>query len=395
MMSKTKIAVLISYLGIASVSAVVITPSFAKIQLSFDLGHGSVQWVITIFLIAYVFGQLIYGPLSNSFGCLNSLRAALFVNLLGVILCFISVDIESYALLLFGRFITALGSAAGMPCAFILINGLLPERQAKVVTSYASLSFALAVAIGILVGGLITHYLHWQDCFIFLLAYGVLMLILTYLYQEPIKEKKAFKPIVTVKGYFQVCHNSQLIVFSLFLSFVSMFTYCYVAQAPLYAVKTLQMSTESYGYWNLVTTLGSVGSSLLGAKIIEQLGAKKLLFIGSFCILPCFLSLGLVSISHDPHPIWFFSTAMFLYLFSGFLFPAASFYALKTVTDKASASSVLLFIYMGSAMLSVVIMGYLPYPNIQALALTLTSFFAIVACTLFVYCFLNPGALQE
>jgi len=70
---------------------------------------------------------------------------------------------------------------------------------------------------------------------------------------------------------------------------------------------------------------------------------------------------------------------MFLYLFSGLLFPAASFFASNAIDDKANASSMMSFINMGSAMIAVVVMGYLPLKSISSFTITISVFFVMVS----------------
>ena len=72
---------LLSYISIASVSAAIITPALPEIQIQYALNLGTVEWIVSAFLIGYVFGQLIYAPLANQFGRLKALRIGLIINL--------------------------------------------------------------------------------------------------------------------------------------------------------------------------------------------------------------------------------------------------------------------------------------------------------------------------
>ena len=101
-----KIAILLSYICIASISAAIITPALPQIEHSFALSHGALEWVISIFLLGYVIGQLIYGALANKFGRLKSLRIGLIINILGILICMSAVSMHNYSFLLLGRLIT-------------------------------------------------------------------------------------------------------------------------------------------------------------------------------------------------------------------------------------------------------------------------------------------------
>src|SRR3990167_10016239 len=147
---------LLSYISIASVSAAIITPALPAIQAHYGLTLGTVEWIVSAFLIGYVIGQLIYAPLANQYGRLKALRIGLAINLLGIIVCLAALSSEAYWLLIIGRLITALGAASGLACTFMLINEWLPESLRKTAMSYSVLSFALGVGLAVMIGGIIT-----------------------------------------------------------------------------------------------------------------------------------------------------------------------------------------------------------------------------------------------
>src|SRR4029077_2877892 len=119
-MSRLKIILLLSYICIAALSSAMITPALPQIKNAYHISSGSLEWIISIFLLGYVLGQLIYGPIANRFGRLNALRSGLCINLIGIVICIAATTFaSSYSLLLIGRLITALGAASCLVCTFI------------------------------------------------------------------------------------------------------------------------------------------------------------------------------------------------------------------------------------------------------------------------------------
>ncbi|GAB4223781.1 MAG: MFS transporter [Gammaproteobacteria bacterium] len=375
--SSWKVAFLLSYICIASVSAAIITPALPAIEQHYALSHGALEWVISIFLFGYVAGQLLYGPIANRYGRLVALRSGLVINLLGISLCIVATMLNSFALLLVGRLVTALGAASGLACTFMLLNELLPPERARHAMSFAVISFTVGVGIAVTLGGLVTQYIGWQACFWLLLAHGVFMLAGSWSFQETLTQPVALNPRTILVGYGQALKSPTLIVFSLMAGLLSTFTYSYSAAAPVYTQLHLHLTPSQYGYWNLLNTLGMTASGLLGARLMKLYGPKNVLWLGLSLLLPTFISLISLSVSEHATPLWFFITTMFGYLFSGFLFPAASFFASNAITDKASASSMMSFINMGSATVCVIILGYLPLPPIQAFVVVFGAFFII------------------
>ncbi|WP_032074866.1 MFS transporter [Coxiella burnetii] len=392
---KLKVMLLLSYICIASISAAIITPALPHIKQAFALTNGALEWVISIFLFGYVMGQLIYAPLANRFGRLTALRYGLMVNLIGILLCIMATKASSYFLLLIGRLVTALGAASGLSCTFMLLNELLPPAEARHAMSFAIVSFTLGIGLAVTLGGLITQYLHWQDCFWILLAHGMAILFFTRLYQETLKKPIALHPRTILLGYLQALKSRQLIIFSLTAGLTSTFAYSYSAAAPLYAQINLHLSPSQYGYWNLINMTGMLASGFLSAFLIKWCGIKRVLLSGFGFMVPVLVSLITLSLANHSHILWFFMTTMLLYLFTGLLFPAASYFASNAIADKASASSMMSFINMGSATIGVVVLGYLPFASIISLTVIILAFFSLTSISVLLYFLRRPTGEQN
>lgn len=377
MINSFKTGLLLSYICIASLSAAMITPALPHIQAFFDLDKGAVEWVVSIFLLGYVIGQLIYAPIANRYGRLTALRTGLLINLLGIVICIFAAKIQLFSLLLIGRLVTALGAASGLTCTFMLINELLPKDRAKHAMSLAVISFTSGIGLAVLLGGIITQYLQWQDCFIVLLIHGIVMFALTYQFNETLTESILIHPLIILKHYRAAFSHGNLIVFSLIVGFVSFFSYGYSAAAPLYAQKILHLNASQYGYWNSINMVGMLLSGFLGSYLMKNYHEKRVLLIGFSSVFIGLCALGIITTTHTHNPALFFATTSFLYLTCGLLFPAASYFASTAISDRASASSVMSFINMGSAMLGVIVMGYLPFSSIKAFVLILCLFFIL------------------
>jgi MFS family permease len=377
-MGKIKKALLLSYLCIASVSAAIITPALPQIERMFNLNHGALEWVVSIFLVGYVIAQLVYGPLSNRFGRLHALRGGLLLNLVGIAICLVSVWSVNYSLLLIGRLVTALGVSAGLCCTFTLINELLPEEKAKHLISISMVSFTIGIALAVIVGGLVTQYWHWQDCFWVLMLHGVLMLAATWQFPETLKKKVSLHPKVLLLMYFNAAKCRSLIVFSLLVGLCSMGNYCFQAAGPLIAQKELGLTASQYGFWNLINMAGMFSSGIVCVRLVKKYDVRQILAFSLLCFIPCFVSLAVLSKMPGEHAIWFFVSTGFLYLFNGVVFGSASVLASTAIADKASASSVMSFLNIGSALLAVMVMGYLPFSNLVSFVVILMVFYFLV-----------------
>lgn len=368
---------LLSYISIASVSAAMITPALPSIEHFYALKSGNIEWMVSTFLLGYVIGQLVYGPLANVYGRLKALRYGLNLNIFGVLLCVFASFSSHYTWLLFGRFITGLGSAAGLTCTFMLINEWLPDHQRKTAMAYSILSFALGVGFAVLIGGMITQYLNWQSCFIFLMIHGLIMRMGLGVFSETLLKPKLFHIPTLLKDYGYALCSVKLLVFSVVWSGCTSVAYCYSAAAPQIADQFFHLSAAQYGYWNGVNIIGMILGGLSARAFMQRFSVLRVIiigYIGSFIALSSF---AFMMVTSSQSVVWFFFTSGVLYCFSSYLFSGGSFLASNAIDDKASASSMMSFVNMSLATLSVVLMGYLSSNPFLAFLLITSGLFSI------------------
>lgn len=376
-LSQFKIVLLLSYITIASISAAIITPALPLIEHGYELGHGALEWIISIYLLGYMLGQLIYGPLANKFGRLWALRCGLLLNLVGILLCLGSTYSLNYSLLLTGRLITALGAASGLTCTFMLLNELLPKAQAMRAMSYTIVAFTLGIGAAVVVGGMISQYLFWGDCFWLLLIHGLVMLALTWQFPETLTQSVTISVKTVVHNYLHAIKSTRLVAASFVVAVTSVVSYTYSAAAPLYAHIQLHLTPGGYGIWNIINMIGMLASGFISSYLMPRYTVNSILQFGMLMIIPCIVSLLLLFHSTTEHPYWFFITTALLYFFSGCIYPSASYLASNAIPDKASAASMMSFINMGAAMTAVVMLGYLPLSPLMGLIVTIAAFFVL------------------
>ncbi|MBA2650918.1 MAG: MFS transporter [Tatlockia sp.] len=394
MVSNYRIALLLSYISLASFSAAFITPALPQIALRFRLLSGQVEWVVSAFLIGYVIGQLIYGPLANRYGRVFALRIGLAINLIGIVLCIVSLLANTYWLLILGRLISALGAASGLACTYMLVNEWLHEKQRKTAMAYTILAFTFGIGIAVTLGGLITEYLSWVYCFPFLFIHGLLMFMGTVLFVETLKKPQPINVSSIIEGYKQALSSKTLILFSLVVGFCSTIGYSFSAAAPQITIELFHLSPAEYGYWNLLNMVGMLAGGLWSKSLFRRMAAKDLTSLGFFGCSIGILSLIIMETVHSSSPLWFFLSTTSLYLFSGFMFAGGSFMASNALADKASSSAMMSFINMSLATLSVVVMGYLWKNPLEGFVNILIGLWIFIAVLILLDRFLSEKKTQ-
>ncbi|QWU99387.1 MFS transporter [Francisella salimarina] len=380
-MKNYKIILLLSYISIASASAVILNPALPHISSELNLANGQVEWIVSIFLVGYVVGQLIYGPIARRFGSVSTLRIGLVINLIGIIVCIFGGIHLSFELLLLGRLITALGSSVGLVCTFIILNHSVEPSRAKTALSFASISFALSVTLAIMIGGFVNYYSHWNYCFYVLLAHGVAMYLFTYLYQNETPSISKINVGNIFSGYINALSSPKLLIFAFIIGVMSTFSYCYTTAAPFITQQLFDFNSAELGTYNAMTIVGIIAGSFGAAKIINSYDNVLVLKIAIATLLVSFMIIASMAYFDIITPIIFFGIITLMYFITSFIYPAASHIASNALADdKASASAMMNFINMAVAVLSVSIMGYISLDYIYSfvvicLVVSVTAFF--------------------
>lgn len=383
-MKNYKIIILLSYISIASASAVILNPALPHISSELNLANGQVEWLVSIFLVGYVAGQLIYGPVARRFGSVSTLRIGLAINLIGIIVCIFGGIYLSFELLLLGRLVTALGSSVGLVCTFIILNHSVEPARAKTALSFASISFALSVTLAIMIGGFINYYSHWNYCFYVLLAHGVVMYLFTYLYQNEAPSISKINVGSIFSGYLNALSSLKLLVFAFMIGVMSTFSYCYTTAAPFITQQLFDFNSAQLGTYNAMTIVGIIAGSLGVAKIINSYDNILILKVAIATILVCLIAIAFMTYFDVITPVIFFGIVTLMYFITSFIYPAASHIASNALQDdKASASAMMNFINMAVAVLSVSVMGYLSLEHVYRFIVMCTLVSLVAFCLLF------------
>ena len=150
---KPHTAILRKLISLASIGAVLFTPGIPSITKFFGISEGFAQSALTLFLVGYALGQILYSPIANRFGGKPTLYLGLAIAILGSLLSGLSKPLDSYSLLTISRLITSLGASVGLVLSLTIINDYYYEHQARKIVPLVSTAFAIIPFLGVAIGG--------------------------------------------------------------------------------------------------------------------------------------------------------------------------------------------------------------------------------------------------
>lgn len=167
--SVTLLAVLIS---LVALSTDAMMPALQDI--GDDLGnrdHNANQLVIIMLFLGLGLGQLIYGPLSDSYGRKRPIYVGLGIFSIGCLLSVLSWDFQS---MLLGRFLQGLGAAGPRIVTVALIRDQHEGRAMARIMSVIMAVFIIVPAIAPALGQSILLVAHWRAIFLSFLGLAII-----------------------------------------------------------------------------------------------------------------------------------------------------------------------------------------------------------------------------
>jgi DHA1 family bicyclomycin/chloramphenicol resistance-like MFS transporter len=357
--TKLPFLTMILMISFASVNAVLFTPALPDIVHFFNISTHQGQQTIIWFLIAYTFGQLLYGPLAHRYGRKPTLYVGISIQIMSSFLCVLAGAIHEYSLMVIGRFFLGLGSGVGLKMVFTLVNEAYPPAEAHKKISYLMTAFAITPALGIALGGVLNTHFTWVSCFYAEALYGGILGFLVYRLPKfnEVLDKDALQANKLIEGYGAQFKNVSLMTGGFLMGSTTAFVYAFSALAPFIAIKLLGMSSTEYGFANLLPACGLVLGLVYSAELSHKIVLQKIIYRGIFIAVMGTLAM-LAAILLKLPPLYAVFVPMTLIYFGlSLLLSNASTLAMSNTENKAHGSAVMNFVNMGVATLTVLSLG--------------------------------------
>jgi MFS transporter, DHA2 family, metal-tetracycline-proton antiporter len=148
----------------AVLNETVFNVSIPKIAEQFSLSASGVGWVMTIFLVFFGIGSVIYGKLSDiySLGRLINIGVGIYVvgSLLGFVLQY------SYPWVVAARAVQGIGASALPALIFAAVARYFPDSERGKVFGLLTSTVSVGIGIGPIVGGFVSATIGWAYLFL-------------------------------------------------------------------------------------------------------------------------------------------------------------------------------------------------------------------------------------
>lgn len=372
---------LIFIISAASIVATFWTTSSIILKSTFDISTEKLSTSITLYLLGYLVGQIIFASISKFKGGIFSIRSGMIIALLGYILEYFSVQNLSFNLFNIGRLLNGLGLSAGLVCGFTIIkDNILKSNLEKKYLSLVAISFTASIYISVLISSFLIKNFNILAIINFLLFHLFLLLCLTFFLPDSKVQQRA-----SIKKYKLNFVNFKVISYGFILSITTIISYCYAFYGPLIFEVNFNYNVQMFGYFNLLNMCGLFLGSYSYNKINKKYNENQILIFCLSLIITLTASLVLSYYFNVLNFTQFILIFFFIEWSSGLIYPSATFQALNTYHCRNSSSATMNMIKIGMPSLAIFFSALIRNNAILSLLLTLICFsFLYLVITLIV-----------
>jgi len=161
----------------ATIDGSIVNIALPEIARSFGAGIGSVQWVVTSYLIAISSTLLVWGRLADIYGRRRFFAAGLAIFTLGSLACALA---GSLAALVAARVLQALGAAMGMALVQGIVTSIFPPADRGKALGIVGAVVSIGSLLGPSLGGILVRAAGWRSIFLVNLPVGAAAVALTF-----------------------------------------------------------------------------------------------------------------------------------------------------------------------------------------------------------------------
>lgn len=330
----TMLALMVSLLAM-SIDAML--PALGEIGDDLRPGNpNDVQYVVTMMLLGFGAGQIIAGPLSDSYGRKPVIYGGYVLFIIG---CILSIVAQEFGTMLVGRFLQGLGAAAPRIVSVALVRDGYQGRAMARIMSIIMAIFILVPSIAPAIGQGVMLFADWRAIFGLLLAIAMIAFVWFAIRQPetlPPRMRRKFSAGAVAGGIREAVSYRAMAGYTLasglmFGAFVG------------YLSSSQQIFQDAYdvGRWFVVyfacASLSIGAASAFNAKVVVRLGMKYMtvraligLTAASCLFIPMILA------SNGLPPLWLFMTWLMAVFFCiGIVFGNFNALAMETVGHMA------------------------------------------------------------
>ncbi|WGY47108.1 Bcr/CflA family multidrug efflux MFS transporter [Vibrio sp. ABG19] len=258
-----------------------------------DLGTtaGQVQITLTAYTAGFAIGQLLHGPLADSYGRRPVMLGGIF---LFAVAAMVSATTHGIDALTYVRAAQGFAGAAAAVVIQAVVRDMFDREDFARAMSFVTLVITIAPLVAPMIGGYLAVWFGWRSIFWLLAAFAVVVIAMVlWKIPETLSDENR-QPLhfrSTMKNYLRLCRSGQamgLIMAGAF-SFSGMFAF--LTAGSFVYIDLYGVSPSEFGYLFALNIVAMIGMTTLNGRLVKKVGSHAMLRFGLFVQLVAGLGL--------------------------------------------------------------------------------------------------------
>ncbi|MDU0810539.1 MAG: multidrug effflux MFS transporter [Burkholderia sp.] len=267
-------------------------PSLPSIAYYFSVKPSCVQHTLTGFMSGFSIGMLLYGPLSDALGRRQVLLSGIALFIVSSFICF---SANSISVLIFARFMEAIGAGASSVLTRTIARDTHePENSAKVLLMVGGIT-SIGPLFAPLIGSQIIRFSNWRAVFAFLSLFGTCCIIVAFFCIPETWPKHKHNRTALLHSFISYRHilsdrNVWGYILCGGMAFASMFSY--VTASPFIYIEYFHLSPQHYAMLFGLNISCIIFGNFLNAWLVTRVSPLRIISVASL-----FSSIGSLGVS--------------------------------------------------------------------------------------------------
>ncbi|WP_168402894.1 Bcr/CflA family multidrug efflux MFS transporter [Erwinia amylovora] len=255
-------------------------PALPQIAREFSVSAGSVQMTLNVVILGFSLGQLIYGPLADSFGRKPVIAIGTLIFAIAAAACAVAQTIEQ---LIYIRFLHGLSAAAGSVVISALMRDSYSKEEFSRMMSFVLLVMTVAPLVAPILGGWVLLLWSWHAIFWIISAVAVIttLLVVTQIKETLPKEKRQkFSLRATLGNFLLLFRHQRILSYMLASGFSFAGLFAFINSGPFVYIELNHISPQNFGYYFALNIVFLFLMTLLNSRCVRRFGPMLMFRLG-------------------------------------------------------------------------------------------------------------------
>lgn len=348
-------------------------PAMPAIARDLGVSAGDVQFTMTAYTAGFALGQLLHGPLADSYGRRPILMAGVLFFGVAAVLSATTTGIDALT------YIRAAQGFAGAAAAVIIqavVRDMFDREDFARTMSFITLVMIVAPLLAPMIGGYLSLWFGWRSIFWVLAAFAALVITLVYFKIPETLAPENRQPLrlrTTLRNYARLLSNPTALGLMLSGAFSFSGMFVFLTAGSFVYIDIYGVPPEKFGYLFGLNIIAMIVMTSINGRLVKRMGSHSMLRFG--LAVQLFAGLGLFVTWLLDFGLW--GTVTFVVLFIGTLSTIGSntmallLSSYSSMAGTASSLAGTLRFGMGSVM--GVVVAFMPHSEVWPMVTVMTA----------------------